>query len=366
MKYFSTIIALIFIVSLLGCKQNMKDENSITSENSIGAVTTIEINNLVTDSISIRALEYGDGKYWYGGSKGNYGSIDPKDLSIDKGIIKVNDSLDVQFRSIAVTNQYTYILSAGSPALLYRITHANDNIELLLSQSGDDVFYDSMKFWDDEEGIIMGDPQGEDEFDRCIAILKTENGGKEFGQLDCFKLPDYIDGEAGFAASNSNMKILNDHVWIATGGKAARVLYSYDRGVNWEEYQTPIIAGSQMTGIFAMDFYDEKTGVIIGGDWENPKDNKYNKAITKNGGRSWKLLSSGDGPGYCSDIQFVPNTQGNELLATGSQGVWWTGDQGTTWRKLTDDGYYTASMINQNEGMLAGNGKISSFKLERE
>nr|WP_152565653.1 hypothetical protein [Nonlabens ulvanivorans] len=144
---------------------------------------------------------------------------------------------------------------------------------------------------------------------------------KHGGKLQCTELPDFVPGEAAFAASNSNIKILGDQVWLVTGGAMARVIYSDNRGSNWQIFNTPIIAGGEMTGIYAVDFYDKDLGVIIGGDWNKKEDNKYNKAITRNGGKSWNLLSNDAGPGYCSDIIFIPDTNGQELLAVGSPGI---------------------------------------------
>jgi len=42
-----------------------------------------------------------------------------------------------------------------------------------------------------------------------------------------------------------------------------------------------------MTGIFSIDFYDMNLGVAFGGDWDNQSNNFSNKAITKDGGKSW-------------------------------------------------------------------------------
>jgi photosystem II stability/assembly factor-like uncharacterized protein len=346
------------IVGTLSCKNDPKVMEPETVLIDSRMDIAIEINDVMTDTISIRALDYVNGDYWFSGSDGQYGRIEEATGHTEKFKVTLKEDQSIEFRSIAATELYTYILSAGNPALIYKIRQANNSVKLIYTELGEGVFYDSMKFWNDQEGIAFGDP-----IENCLSVLKTLDGGATWKKVDCTYLPEFIDGEAAFAASNSNIAIYKDQVWLATGGAAARILHSKDRGSNWEEYATPIIAGGAMTGIYAIDFIDEKRGVIIGGDWNKKADNRYNKAITSDGGKSWKLMDSKNGPGYCSDIIFIPETDGKELLAVGSEGIWWSGTEGVLWKKLTDTGFYTVRMVNSKEGYLAGHNKMSKFKL---
>lgn len=313
------------------------------------------------DSLSVRALDVKDDTFWFAGNRSTYGSWHDSLPEIQKGRVLYNGNDQLEFRSIAITTDYTFILTAGNPALIYRISHENDSLALVYEESGEKVFYDSMKFWNDSDGIAMGDPQAD-----CFTVLTTYDGGDSWSKIDCDQLPKIVEGEAAYAASNSNIALQGDHIWIATGGMAARILHSPDHGKTWEIQETPITNGGEMTGIYAVDFYDEKLGVIIGGDW-NSKENKVaNKAITYDGGTTWELLADGNGPGYCSDITFVPNTDGNELLAVGSPGIWWSGNQGKDWKQLSTTGFYTIAMPNDSTGLLAGSNHISRFELKRK
>ena len=80
------------------------------------------------------------------------------------------------------------------------------------------------------------------------------------------KLPKVFEGEAHFAASNTNIVVKGNDTWIVSGGKKSRVFYSSDKGNSWKVYETPIVQGKQMTGIFTADFYDDKNGFVCG--WE--------------------------------------------------------------------------------------------------
>jgi photosystem II stability/assembly factor-like uncharacterized protein len=348
------ILIAIFLITI-SCKPDQEPEVELLP------VTAIELTAVSTDSISVRALERGANGFWYAGSKGSYGKILDSASHVAAGRVVYNDNKGLEFRSIAVTTDYTFILTAGNPALIYKISHENDSLALVYEEAGDLVFYDSMKFWNDTDGIAMGDPQ-----EGCFTVLITNDGGDNWRKIPCDALPQIIEGEAAFAASNSNIELQGDHIWIVTGGKASRIFHSPDKGKTWESQETPITSGGEMTGIYAVDFYDENIGIIMGGDWNNKDVKNANKAITRNGGKTWKLLADGSGPGYSSDISFVPETNGKELIAVGSPGIWWSGDQGVTWKLLSETGFYTISFKDSNAGMLAGSNSISSFQLVRK
>lgn len=340
---------LLFLILTLCCCKNT--ENKLKAPN-------IEIKTVLEDSINIRALEHTNGNFWFAGSNGKFGFANKLSDSVTLHKIDVENNLE--FRSIATTPNYTYILTAGNPALIYKISLKSGTKELIYTENGEAVFYDSMKFWNDDEGIALGDPQKD-----CFTIIKTMDGGKTWRKLKCDSMPDALSGEAAFAASNSNLKIIDKHVWFVTGGSASRIFHSSDKGETWNAYETPIISGQQMTGIYATDFFDENLGVIVGGDWNTKDSNQKNKAITYDGGKTWQLMSDGSGAVYCSDVIFIPETQGKELLAVGSPGVWWSGNQGKSWTKLSEEGYYTVEMISATEGYFSGRHRISKFKLER-
>ena len=89
--------------------------------------------------------------------------------------------------------------------------------------------------------------------------------------MDCSLLENIKEGEGFFAASDTNISIINDKVWLASGGINSRVYFSDDKGVTWKIFNTPIIQGESTTGIFSIDFYDEKNGFGVGGDYTKPE-----------------------------------------------------------------------------------------------
>ncbi|MAO10179.1 MAG: oxidoreductase [Flavobacteriaceae bacterium] len=343
MRFFSILLLLIGLVS---CTSN-------SSKNFI----SVDIEPVFMDSLSIRAIEpLDENRVWFAANKGIVGLIDNKQPKL--ATIKYEDSL-LHFRSIAATDSAVFVLSIANPAVLYKIGFngtAATNIQEVYTETGKTVFYDSMKFWNNNEGIAMGDP-----VDGCLSILVTQNGGDSWEKLSCDKLPKVEKGEAAFAASNSNISLYKNHVWIATGGKQARIFHSKNKGNDWEVYNTPIVQGKAMTGIYSVDFFDEKTGVIFGGDWDKKGFNEGNKAITTDGGKTWNLLSNGKGPGYRSSVKFVPGTKGNDLVAVGSPGLSYSNDQGESWQELSKEGFYAVEFVNDSIAFASGNNKIAKL-----
>ena len=91
--------------------------------------------------------------------------------------------------------------------------------------------------------------------------------------------------ETGASAPGGN----DPNIWFATGGRAARVFHSPDRGQTWQAFDTPILHGPDSAGIFSIAFRDPLHGVIAGGDYKHPNDDGPNLAFTEDGGKTWTL-----------------------------------------------------------------------------
>ena len=308
---------------------------------------------------SIRAIEViNDTTVWFTGSNGKYGRIINSEVEMDSIIYK---ETTLNFRSIAFNGKYIFILSIENPAVLYKIDPFAYKIkgpEIVYQENHKKVFYDAMTFFDEQNGIAMGDPT-----DNCLSVILTTDRGSTWEKVNCKMLPEVYEGEAAFAASNSNIAIFNKHVWLVTGGEKARVFYSDDMGKKWEVYDTPIVQGSNMTGIFSVDFYDENTGVIMGGNWEQKSNTTATKALTKNGGKTWKLIDNNSIPGYISCVKYVPETKGKKLVAVSTEGIFYSSNEGVKWEKISDAGFYSISFIDKNSAWLSGHEKIARIRL---
>ncbi|WP_348822992.1 WD40/YVTN/BNR-like repeat-containing protein [Flavobacterium aestuarii] len=343
------VISFLFLSSLCFVKAQNLNKNKITN----AGFRTVQIDTLFEDKISIRAIVVDKDKVWYAGDKNRFGFYDLKLNKRFENII-VEDTLKIEFRSIAKTNTFIYVLSVANPALLYRITKDGKDIKLVYQERNEKVFYDSMQFWNDKEGIAIGDP-----VTNKLCILKTADGGFTWSKILDSKLPELFDGEAHFAASNTNIIIKGNDTWIVSGGKKARVFYSSDKGESWSSHKTPIDQGKQMTGIFTADFYDAEKGFAAGGNYEIPSQNFDNKAITDDGGKTWKLIADNTGFGFASCVQYVPESKGRGIITVGATGLHYSHDGGQNWVQLsTDPALYTIRFVNKNTAIAAGRNKM--------
>jgi hypothetical protein len=98
------------------------------------------------------------------------------------------------------------------------------------------------------------------------------------------------------------------NIWFATGGRAARVFHSPDRGRTWEVFDTPITHGPDSAGIFSIAFRDSTHGVIAGGDYKLPAQDGPNLAFTADAGKTW-TLSKIFPQSYYSAVAYDRNTK---------------------------------------------------------
>ncbi|MGJ8743225.1 WD40/YVTN/BNR-like repeat-containing protein [Polaribacter sp.] len=342
----------VFIFALLlytSCKSEYKPRN----------IEAISIKEIKMDSTSIRAIQaINNTSMYYAGSMGDVGFTDDNGKSWTTEFIIFKDSIVPHFRSLAINNANKFVLSIQNPALLYKIS--KDSTQLVYTENHEKVFYDAIAFFDDKKhGIAVGDPT-----ENCASIIVSNDAGNSWHKIDCSKLPNFEEGEAFFAASNTNIKTLGSTVWIATGGKKARILKSEDYGETWQIHNTPIIQGNGPQGIYSIDFADKNNGIIIGGDYSKPTENKANKAVTIDGGITWSIVADGKNPSYKSCVQYVPNTNGQEIFAVGKTGVSYSKDAGITWKDVSKEAYYTIQFVDKSSAWLGGNNKIGKLVLK--
>ncbi len=341
MKYLSLFVFFVF----LSCKSTFK---------------VLERKDILLDSLSIRAIYPTINGVWFGGTNSKAGFISFQNEAETK-IVKLQKEI-TDFRSIAYTNGCIYVLNAGTPANMYALNTFGYSAasNLIYSETGEKVFYDSM-FIDAKTGlgIVIGDPTVD-----CLSVLLTENSGKSWQKISCDLLPKTVEGEAAFAASDTNVKIIDGVIYIISGGTKSRLFMSKDKGSSWQVFETPIIQGEAMTGAFSMDFYNKRKGIIVGGNYENQKDNSINKAITKDGGKTWKIVSKDKAFGYASCVQFMPKSRGKVLYTCGTSGVYYSTNFGQKWTKLVDDmDFYTLRFSGKNNIYLAGKNKVTKIKI---
>jgi len=365
MKQF--LVSFCAVLTLFSCKKDEKtDESVFVSQEFVG----VDIDIILQDStLSIRAIDFNDDYLFYGSSNHIGKRALNKEIKFDLNKLKLStgknhfkhvlnyEDKPLAFRAIQNVNGNLLAISISSPTRLYKLNRKSESPILVYEEDHEKAFYDSMEFWNDQEGIAIGDPS-----DDCMSVIITRDGGNSWTKLSCNDLPEAKEGEAAFAASDTNISIVGDHTWVATGGKASRVMYSPNKGKTWEVIETPIVQGLETTGMYSIDFYDEKNGFAFGGDYTKPADSSANKIRTQDGGKTWQLVAQNQSPGYRSCVQYVPNSNAKKLVAVGFNGIDYSNDSGNSWTHLSDEGFYTIRFLNDNVAYAAGNKRIAKLK----
>ena len=314
-----------------------------------------------TGTASVRAVQaVGTEEAWFAGSHGVFGWSEDGGRSWQVDSVQAEDGSRPEFRSLAVTAEAVHVLAVGRPARLFRSVDRGRTWSVVYREDADGVFYDAMRFLDDRTGLAWGDPVG-----GCMSVLRSEDGGATWTKLPCADLPPALPGEAAFAASNGNIAVQGDSVWCAS---TARVWISGDRGQSWEVVPTPIAAAAPMQGLFALEFFGGGRGIGVGGDWEHPDDATASKVGTWDGGRTWIVLTPGEGPGYRDGVRAVPGTTGPEVWSVSARAITRSADGGSTWEQVEAPvpGAFTVDFSsNGRRAYLAGKGFVLSMRRPR-
>lgn len=309
---------------------------------------------------SLRGLFVIDGNViWASGSGGTVL------LSTDAGESWKNCSVpgaeENDFRSIrAWDEKRAMVFGVAGPDFGYQTENGGETWEVVYRDTTNGLFFNSLKFADDFNGLAVSDP-----VDGKFFVIRTKDSGRNWERVN--DLPPVEDGEANFAASNTCIEFLpSGKAWIASGGMAARVFYSEDFGESWEVAKTPMIRGQASSGIFSVAFKSDLEGIVVGGIYDQPEIDTNVAAFTVDGGKNWISSEKMHG-GYRSCVQFVSDGNENLAIAICKTGCDYSTDGGMNWMPLSENGYYTFRPVpGKLQGFVAGNnGRIASVRLRQ-
>ena len=248
-------------------------------------------------------------------------------------IMTVPGAEKLDFRDIeAFDANSAYLLSIGNgeSSRIYKTSDGGATWKLQFTNTDAKAFFDAIACWDRNNCIAMSDP-----VDEHFLLISTSNGGDSWQTMSSKQSPVVKYGETAFAASGTCLITQGkSNAFIVSGGASARVLRSQDRGLTWSDVNPTFISGTSGSGIFSIAMFDSKKGVIVGGNYEKPQQNKLNIAFTRDGGASW---TSGKGlGGYRSGVAYVDK---ETIIAVGSSGSDISIDDGKTWSNLDSDNY---------------------------
>ena len=246
-------------------------------------------------------------------------------------VIQVPDAAKLDFRDIEAFDANTaYILSIGNgeSSRIYKTTDGGKTWKEQFRNKNEKAFYDAIACWTAKRCIAMSDP-----VDGHYVLIETLDGGAKWTEIKSNDLPAAKDGQAAFAASGTCLIAQGGGMaYLVSGGTDAVVFRSYDYGRSWASAPTPIVKGTQGSGIFSIAMRNGKVGTIVGGNYEKPNEASNTTATTKDGGRTW--LSVSGLSGYRSAVAYIGS---KNLIAVGSSGSDISRDGGRSWTKHSDE-----------------------------
>lgn len=329
-----------FFISLYGTAQKDLPAISIVAQ---GVNSSIRGLSVVNDNV-----------VWVSGSNGTVGKS--TNGGKDWKWIAVKGFEKTDFRDIEAFDAATaIIMGIGEPAYILKTVDGGDSWKVVYENKSKGMFLDAMEFWNEQAGIVLGDPVNNKFF-----IARTFDNGATWKEIpDAYK-PVADSGEACFAASGTNIRALdNDEAVFISGGLRSNVF------IRSKKIALPIIQGKETTGansIAVWNRYSKNGGkklVVVGGDFNADTSAKLNCFYSSNRGKTWKA-SAIPPNGYRSCVEYLSEKQ---LITCGPTGVDYTFDNANTWQPVSKESFFVCRIAKSGRTVyLAGtNGKIGKL-----
>jgi len=285
---------------------------------------------------------------WVSGTGGSVGR------SIDAGknwtwnTVKGFEKID--FRDIEAFDKNTaIIMGIADPAYILKTADGGKNWKVVFTDTTKGMFLDAMEFWNEQSGIVIGDPLGDK-----IFIARTFDGGDSWRGIPDANTPTAVTGEAFFASSGTNVrKLSNAEAVFVSGGLRAR-LFIRDKKID-----LPIIQGKESTGANSMAVKNKKTMIIVGGDFNAKDDTTKNCVITMDGGDTFIVPIVGP-HGYRSCVEYLVK---KNWISCGLNGVDYSSDEGQNWVWISKDSFHAVRKAKKGKAVYfsGGGGKIGKL-----
>ena len=298
---------------------------------------------------SIRGLSVIDDRVlWVSGSNGTVGR------SIDSGntfkwmTIKGFEKTD--FRDIeAFDESAAVIMGIAEPAYILRTADGGETWKVVYENKTKGMFLDAMEFWNENSGIVLGDP-----INGKFFIARTFDGGMEWQDIPAQNYPAADSGEACFASSGTNIRRLNKQEAVFISGGLKSHVFIRDKKI-----PLPIIQGKESTGANSIAVKNAKTMVVVGGDFTTADSTTKNCFITKDGGVTWAAPAMPPN-GYRSCVEWMGK---KKWISCGLNGVDYSSDEGNTWTWISKEGFHVCRKAKNSKAVFfaGGGGKIGKL-----
>ena len=270
-----------------------------------------------------------------------------------------DDSLKLKadFRDIEAFDGATaIIMSVDAPAYILKTNDSGESWKVVYENKTPGMFLDAMEFWNEQAGIVLGDP-----INGKFFIARTFDGGSTWQELPFDNRPVADSGEACFAASGTNIRAssLGEAVFVSGGLKSR--MFSKTNPTS-----LPVIQGAQMTGANSIAVWDNnkrkpgKTMIVVAGDYSKSNSSEKNCVLTTDGGKTWKTPIKPPN-GYRSCVEYINKSQ---VVTCGLSGVDYSVDGGMNWTSISKEGFNVCRRAKNGTAVYfaGGNGKIGKLE----
>lgn len=309
---------------------------------------TVQLLNSGTKA-SIRGLSaVSDKVVWISGSEGTVGRS--TDGGVTWKIIKVKGFEKADFRDIeAFDNKTAVIMAIAEPAYILRTTDGGDTWQTVYENKTNGMFLDAMEFWNDQSGIVIGDP-----VDNKVFIARTFDGGKKWQELPPQNYPVADSGEAFFASSGTNVrKLSKQEALFISGGTRSRLF------IRDTKTDLPIVQGKTSTGANSIAVKNNHTFIIVGGDFNAKEDTTKNCCITTDGGKTFTTPTTPP-HGYRSCVEYIDKTT---WISCGLTGVDISHDEGSNWTCISKESFHVCRKAKKGKAVFfaGGGGRVGKL-----
>ncbi|MFZ9386642.1 MAG: YCF48-related protein [Chitinophagaceae bacterium] len=305
------------------------------------------------NGVSLRGLSVvNDNVVWVSGSKGTVGRTTNGGKTWQWRVVSGFEKRD--FRDIEAFDASTaIIMSVDEPAYILKTTDGGESWKVVYENTTKGMFLDAMEFWNEQSGIVIGDP-----VDGRFFVTRTFDGGNSWQDIPFDKRPLADSGEACFAASGTNVRVLDrDEAVFVSGGLRSRIF------IRNSAVDLPLIQGKETTGANSVAIWDnfkQKVGhkmIVVGGDFNADTSRVKNCFYSNDGGQTWNEPMVPP-HGYRSCVEFYSKT---EVFSCGLNGVDRSNDGGKTWVWISKEGFHVcrASKLGGAVYLAGGNGRIA-------
>lgn len=257
-----------------------------------------------------------------------------------------------EMRDVEFTDGHLMGIQSGETGKMVRIG-LDGSVQMIKNKDWDSLFLDAFDF-KGKTGLLLADPT-----DGYFNLFHSKDGGKNWERCEG-KIRAKKD-EAAFAASGTNVQVLNDSTYVfVSGGMTSRFFKSTDHGATWNEVVVPFYPGLS-SGAYSMCFANDSSGIIVGGDYKDIGIRNNSAFYTKDGGETW--MNALDTPfGYRSCAYYANGV----YYVCGSNGIDYSTDGGVNWKQFAEGCYFTMTSIGNRLIVSTKYGTVHIFPMVEE